>query len=507
MNEQNIGIAVEGGGVRSLIFSLGFMHGLFRLGIFQNCNYISSVSGGSWATIPLCYSKQDDYKLEELFGHLHDPELLNHNQIENIDDNAIIKQICAFHYSIYPKLLLKSIINSICYCFPKQYNQGKFVNFWNNSIGKILLQKYQLYNDNILPSIAINTQTENPLHLQQSQQFQHYQQSQLQMQQQMQQKGIEFRPIRNDCPYLIVNGSVLINKEIVQQVEFCPDYYQINGYEKIEPIYFCKNYSSNNNNNNNNCNYTKEEGYDVKLTTTIRNKQPSKTPEIISILGFFGITSNVFLYFYNIFKFCRLSYLQSNSTLPTHKQNTFLFGDGYFIDNTAILALLKRNVRNVISIINVPNLNHISSEIDLKTLANLFSDNPVKTIHGINSPSVKVFATEEWCRFLRLLEQKKSSNEPLIFNMRLDVLENTYHGIKGGYNVSILFMISSISQEWMSIINRDIHAKVKDVLDDEKNYNIGKIVYSELEANILYQMTTFDVINCGTEIINAFNKN
>jgi hypothetical protein len=106
MNEQNIGIAVEGGGVRSLIFSLGFMHGLFRLGIFQNCNYISSVSGGSWATIPLCYSKQDDYKLEELFGHLHDPELLNHNQIENIDDNAIIKQICAFHYSIYPKLLL-----------------------------------------------------------------------------------------------------------------------------------------------------------------------------------------------------------------------------------------------------------------------------------------------------------------------------------------------------------------------------------------------------------------
>ena len=40
LNKKDLGIAIEGGGIRSYIFSLGFLRGLYRIGVFENVKYI-----------------------------------------------------------------------------------------------------------------------------------------------------------------------------------------------------------------------------------------------------------------------------------------------------------------------------------------------------------------------------------------------------------------------------------------------------------------------------------
>lgn len=63
-NTSNIGIAFSGGGTRALTAALGEYRGLTNLGVMSNIRYISSVSGGCWASslytyLPTSISDED----------------------------------------------------------------------------------------------------------------------------------------------------------------------------------------------------------------------------------------------------------------------------------------------------------------------------------------------------------------------------------------------------------------------------------------------------------------
>ncbi|MEE4539462.1 MAG: hypothetical protein V2J51_13345 [Erythrobacter sp.] len=54
----NIGLAVSGGGTRSMALSLGYMRALSEQGVLDRTRYIGAISGGSWITVPYVYLPQ-----------------------------------------------------------------------------------------------------------------------------------------------------------------------------------------------------------------------------------------------------------------------------------------------------------------------------------------------------------------------------------------------------------------------------------------------------------------
>src|SRR5688572_32930808 len=47
-DEPLVGLALSGGGIRSATFGLGILQGLKRLGLFEQLDYVSTVSGGGY---------------------------------------------------------------------------------------------------------------------------------------------------------------------------------------------------------------------------------------------------------------------------------------------------------------------------------------------------------------------------------------------------------------------------------------------------------------------------
>ena len=80
-NKKNIGIAFSGGGNRSASLTIGYLRALHDLDLIKNVKYISSVSGGSWATIPYTYHDKS-IRDETFLGELINPEDLKLEDIK-----------------------------------------------------------------------------------------------------------------------------------------------------------------------------------------------------------------------------------------------------------------------------------------------------------------------------------------------------------------------------------------------------------------------------------------
>jgi len=53
--KQNTGVCFSGGGTRALAATMGQLRGLDHLRLIEGIDYISCVSGGSWAAVPYTY--------------------------------------------------------------------------------------------------------------------------------------------------------------------------------------------------------------------------------------------------------------------------------------------------------------------------------------------------------------------------------------------------------------------------------------------------------------------
>ena len=76
----SFGIAFSGGGVRSASASLGQLRALHELGWFKEAKYISSVSGGTWLTLPFTFLPEA-FSDREFLGEYRTPENLTNRDL------------------------------------------------------------------------------------------------------------------------------------------------------------------------------------------------------------------------------------------------------------------------------------------------------------------------------------------------------------------------------------------------------------------------------------------
>ncbi len=90
-DELTVGVAFSGGGTRSATLTLGQLRSLNALGFLDKINYISAVSGGSWATVPFIYYRKDD--IDVFLGNYTQPNELSKNDLKQKTKGSFAKAI------------------------------------------------------------------------------------------------------------------------------------------------------------------------------------------------------------------------------------------------------------------------------------------------------------------------------------------------------------------------------------------------------------------------------
>jgi hypothetical protein len=87
--KPNIGIAFSGGGTRALSAAMGQLRGLLSLGVMSNVDYISCVSGGSWASAAFVYYNQGAASDTELLGVVTEPKDITLDKLKVLHPSSL----------------------------------------------------------------------------------------------------------------------------------------------------------------------------------------------------------------------------------------------------------------------------------------------------------------------------------------------------------------------------------------------------------------------------------
>ncbi len=333
-DKLDIGICLSGGGMRACNFSFGCLRSLYELDILKKIKYISANSGSTWITTPLSYMDQN-INLNNFFDKYILPDDLTLNKLQNINKDCFVNLL---HNVIITDDIIKNYFNNIL-----DNDKYNIKDNWSITMSDIFLKQYNLYDFNKLPSI---------------------------------------NNIRKDIPYPILTGTVYIdNKTDLGSIEFTPLYYGICNKIKINNKYIGCNYIEPNGFNavkyNNINSIINQIVIDINSNKCNNILQIStiKPDKVISISKCMGISSNAFAVpiekyinntINNLLDFNTINYFDYNlNDINNYYFNDYLrLTDGALFDNTAILPLLRRQLKKIIMIDNAPyNTNEISTNI------------------------------------------------------------------------------------------------------------------------------------------------
>jgi hypothetical protein len=85
----NVGICFPGGGTRALCATMGQLRGLLSFNALQHVDYISCVSGGSWASTAFTYYSAGASSDEEFLGPITDPKDITLGGISNVPTSCL----------------------------------------------------------------------------------------------------------------------------------------------------------------------------------------------------------------------------------------------------------------------------------------------------------------------------------------------------------------------------------------------------------------------------------
>ena len=221
-----IGVAFSGGGSRAYAAAMGQMRALHELGLLSRTDYISSVSGGSWASTVLTYT---DTPLAELLGPGVPPKDITLAALrspfpQGHMGNGVSSNSgpSSFYQDLMPysiaKLLSLQGVSAQADASLKGWILSSPSRAWLDTIGTTILAKFGLYaEDTISSTFTWNSTTEAATRARAAGDGNGDQLS----------PQLQFRRVRNDgntsTPYLIIN-SCIIGTRKPQPVVFADKY-------------------------------------------------------------------------------------------------------------------------------------------------------------------------------------------------------------------------------------------------------------------------------------------
>ncbi len=139
-NKKNIGLCFSGGGSRALTCGWGQMLGLSSLNLMDHARYISSVSGGTWATSIYSYLPEHITD-QDLLGQYYKPENLS---LQDKADNLNVNTLNTFSLGKAPEgmQLGKLILKAATFLVTTEPSNHKWL--WAYIVGDLVLEPYGL---------------------------------------------------------------------------------------------------------------------------------------------------------------------------------------------------------------------------------------------------------------------------------------------------------------------------------------------------------------------------
>lgn len=406
---KRVGVCFSGGGSRSAAATLGQLCALRQLGLLDNIGYISSVSGGSWCSLPFTYlpeARRD----EDFLGEYLEPGALHPEVLERFDAHS------------YGALLADSQV-----------------------LDDVLKQAVTGAGDESF-SRAISTELMEPLGISTWPEFFTRDRRTLShiLSRNPQMRATDFQLARPNRPFHIAGGTLLRLDNGTSQEKFhfemTPLYVGTNSFHGqagagardigggyVEPFGFD----------------SKEPAQGPQQDGTVRVtlRRARHRFGLADVMGTTGAAPAEISHRYagGVWGFPEFNYWSPAD--PTRSAQEYDFGDGAHLENTGLLALVKRRVEKIVAFIN--------TRAVLSTTSINDSMPPFFQGHGRNGwPLNEVFPGTDFPLLCEALLQKKAAGKTVMHRMRHQVLDNAHYGIEGGRTVEVLWVYNERVPEW-----------------------------------------------------------
>jgi hypothetical protein len=499
-SKRDFGVAFSGGGTRSMSASVGQLRGLARNGWLQKVGYISCVSGGSWAAVPFTFSQYDE---ATLLGDALEPGQITweslrttaprsmNNDIANASLNGgqvvveILRRLLADNKSVQ-----SGIATVVGRFFDRDALDAAF-----SQVGRVNDLTREATYARLLSDAFLVVQVPGA----EGQYFTWRAQDARDIRDAN--PGMSFPNgfalAHTDRPYVIANAAVLHRLPGYAQtpvpVEYTPLYSGIRQH--FSPVL--------------GGNYVWSAAYGTHApsillggqrirgyvrATTRAAARPFSLADVIASSGAapeFLLTSK---YGADLVTSLASQAGQYFPRFPTWSVRDSALGpvlrdvphaDGGAIENLGLLALLARQVHNVIVFVNANE--HYNQSDDLRAICGIGTSGNVKEQHGL----CQVFAPERWHDIQREFEACETRDEPLVFCASgWDVLPNRLFNVQGFSGLNICFVYNYPVESWRKALPPDVRDRVPRYPNQRGDHTDEQLVRFPWYETLAEQRTT-----------------
>lgn len=442
------GVCFAGGGTRALSATMGQLRALVNLGLVNDINYISCVSGGSWASTAFTYYRSGATSDEQFLGPVTDPADITFDGLGQMDPfclgNTATQNLGA---------ALEALLGTV----PDDQ-------LWSAAVGQTFFQPFGLYDAkapayfSLDASSVMAIQKANPSL-----------------------DGAPFHTVRKAnyrLPYLVINATVdgptqqePYNPESLVMVSYTPLYA---GVPYAQTVNYYLKYSST---------------FKLSLRELVGggfiepfawgSGAPASPPangtvqvpapdSVFSLADASGTSSAAFAAIFERHKMLDGLLPERTYWPPTSDASqpalNYLFGDGGNLENYGLIPLLLRGVQRIVVFINSDTKLNLS--YDPSTPPNQNADAPdidpdLLPLFGFVTPWVpklpgtannQVFPQSSFAQVVSQLQKAQAAGNGAVAVTKLPLVANSWWGLPGNSSVEICWVYLDRAANWESAI-------------------------------------------------------
>lgn len=449
--KPNVGVCFSGGGTRALSAAMGQLRALLSLNLMSNVDYISSVSGGSWAAAAFTYYNQGAANDEEFLGVITEPADITLDKLKVLPATSLGwgatldlgDELDDAHKAGAPNDLL-----------------------WAATIGHVFFSRFGLYDPNDPAYFSLDAATVAKIRAANPSLA-----------------GATFHTVRQPSgykmPYLLINATIdgptahaPYNPDQLLMITYTPLYSGVPFQQTVSypvgktaaagppPITavvgggFIETFAW---------------GCDAPAAPAAASGDAvtvGAPASVFSVALASATSSSAYAAMLERIKqldglLPEQNYWPPMATPPQVPAQLFDFGDGGNLENYGVIPLLMRGVKKIVVFMNTESPLNLSYDPTQKTydddidssFANLFGV-PVYSrsifSHGAAPDFNQVFPTADYAGVVNALKALAQAGQPMVYRTSHVLQENRYWGLPGGATVEMLYVYLGNVGAWRS---------------------------------------------------------
>ncbi len=467
------GVAFSGGGNRAMVAAWGQLRGLVESGLIADVDYISSVSGGSWAATAFTYYSDGADNDEQFLGVSTPPDRLRLGSLRQVSPIALG---AAATESFMSRLIEQAIGVPLGRIAPNDV--------WLHAVGATFFDRFGLYDRRRPAYIGYDEATTADI-----------------VARNPELRGAPFAKVRNKSgdakrPYLVINSTLLwpgAGASNYVHFEYSPLYA---GSKHRLTVYDPPNDSNGKSQTvgggflemfaygsdapvawppqggcGGGCVDVKPRAKPYSLAYASGTSSAAFAATGAKLAGGYPIVDRYLQQGPPMERYWPLPTLDGESP---PEARSFAFGDGGSLENLAVIPLLLRGVERLVVFINTErrlDLDYDPSNPDENPPSIHSLDGGVAPFFGIAptdrsqppTPNNQVFRKEDFSRVVRALQQAKGTADnprEVIAVTKLEVQGNQWWGLEGGWEAEVCWVYLDRVAEWESQLDGELRGLV-----------------------------------------------